>query len=187
MWNQYKINIKSIWNDYEFTMVSQPIRLILVEWLYAKRNWGRLLFLWRSYSIFFGCRILFFFEVVFHFFYIVFLVGLSGSALKVPKLQLMLRLSWAVTIEGKGKVNCWCLKALRVHCLNVDVSWLRNKPSRWHNQQQQDPFLDTQQKLIHLLQQLITNHNYLVMHKQQWNQYGINMKLRWKGSQRRVG
>ena len=40
----------------EFTMVSQPIRLILVEWFYAKRNLGRLLFFifLRSSSIFFN-------------------------------------------------------------------------------------------------------------------------------------
>ena len=74
---------------------------------------------------------------------------------------------YEMDMEGKGKVNNWCLKSLRVPCLNMDESWLRNKPSRRHNQQQQElyqPLLDTQQKLMqfmHLKQQQ-------VMHKQQY-------------------
>ena len=74
---------------------------------------------------------------------------------------------YEMDMEGKGKVNIWCLKSLRVPCLNMDESWLRNKPSRRHNQQQQElyqPLLDTQQKLMqfmHLKQQQ-------VMHKQQY-------------------
>jgi hypothetical protein len=114
-------------------MVSQPIRLILVDW-----------FVFHFFEVDFH----FFFEVVFHFLFFLRsssirlsslvkiklhtenqLPRLPGSALKVPgwwvpphyqvKLQLQLRLSWAVTIHLFELDTFNCVKICLVFWLFV--------------------------------------------------------------------